>query len=189
MKALFAKLGLTADQLATATKELDAVPEPQSPQLPPFGDAATAAVIAAEVKKALEPVVAKNEQLEKLLGEEAAARKAAADALKQDADKRRAAEIQTVLDDAIKAGKIPADNKAKRDEWQKKFEESFETAKFGLEQIPAAPVKADGKADGKAKADGGANASAPRTGMAARISNDKIAEYVNSIPLAEAAKN
>lgn len=186
MKALFAKLGLTADQLAAATKELDAVPEPQSPQLPPFGDATTAAVIAAEVKKALEPVVAKNEQLEKLLGEEAAARKAAADALKQDADKRRAAEIQTVLDDAIKAGKIPADNKAKRDEWQKKFEESFETAKFGLEQIPAAPTSnktADKTADKTSKS------GEARTGMASHIRSDKIAEYVNSVPIAQAAKN
>ncbi len=184
IKGLLAKLGLTAEQLTKVSADIDAIPEP-APVIPPVNPVIPPAQpdIAAMVQQAVKAAVT---PLENALADSEARHKAASDAATAAAAAARANEIKTLIDDAVKTGKIPADNAAKKTEWENQFKASFETAKFALEQIPSAP--ASGKTPDK-PTDKTSKPGEARVGMASHIRSDKIADYVNSIPIAEAAKN
>lgn len=66
-------------------------------------------------------------------------------AAKEEAAKKRGQDIEQILDEAVKAGKIPADNKEKRDQWKSRFEKDFELTKELLDEVPANKALATGK--------------------------------------------
>ena len=153
--AMLAKLGITADQQKLIEADLNALPPTlPPPTLPPPNpptNLSNDSAIEAMIAKALAPLQRDNEQLRKLLGEEALARKEATELIKADNDRKRADEIKTLLDAAVAEGKIPADNAQKRADWQKQLETNFDGAKFALGEIPAAkaPGSNNKSPDGK----------------------------------------
>ncbi len=176
--------GIAPEAKTELEKQANALPDDMTaPQATP---SATDPVIAQMVAKAAEEAVkAAIAPMEKALADSEARHKAAADAATAAATAARSKEVKDLLDAAIAAGKIPADNKEKRVDWEKNFNTNFDTAKFALEQIPAAT--AQNPDNRQAGASGGNSSSATtRTGMAAHIRSNAIADYINSVPIAEA---
>lgn len=190
VKEFFLNLvGITPEQKTAIDARLAVIPDDAPAPAPvvnttaPVNSADFAAAVQAAVESAMAPV-------KQALADAAAREKAASEAATAAALAQRNNDIKKLLDDAVTAGKIPADNKEKRGEWEKRFGDSFDTAKFALEQIPAPISGGTGNLnkDGKTGEKSGVGAT-PRTGMAARITNDKIAEYVSNIPVAPPAKS
>lgn len=136
---LLGLVGISADAKAELEKQADSLPEDAAPQPAPqsttpqsvMDSVSVAAMVAQEVAKATKPLV-------DALTVERQQRENAAKTAAEQALAARKADVKKLLDDAIAAGKIPADNKEKREKWEAQFEANYDTAKFALEEIPAA---------------------------------------------------
>lgn len=173
LKAVSAKLGLTPDQQKIIDEDMKNLPvvetePPKQTEVKPASDDTKYAKLEESIKL-LTNKLADNETREKQRQETEAAL-----ALQQRKD-----DIKKQLDDAVKTGKIPADNAAKRTEWEQKFEANYDVAKFALDQLPAAAKSAT--TTGSATKSGGDKPK--REGMLASVTNAKIADYVADIPI------
>jgi hypothetical protein len=138
--------------LAAEIAESDTVATPPPTQVPPITTATPAdlaAAIQAAVEAAVAPLKAEVTTLQGALQTEATARTAAQTAVETQRATERTASIETLLDAAVKDGRIVP---AKRDEWKTRLEGGFDTVSPILAELAPNPAlaKANG---GKVSAD------------------------------------
>lgn len=129
---------------------------------------------------------AKLDRIEKLLGAQDVERKAANEALRADAEKRRKEEVETLLTKYLADGKIPADSADQKEIVRAQLLANFDGTKALMDGIsPAITPNANGKQSSGKKDGKSDKVSVPRTGLAAAIKSDKIADYAAAVPVSE----
>jgi hypothetical protein len=182
IKALLTKLGITIegktdDDILKMAKEAGIDDTAVQTQSPPAASNATPSHnggMIDSLKQIIEQQNAKIDSLTTIIGEMKGRSDKAEAAFAEDAKQKRTAEIAKILDDAIKSGRIPADNAEQKQKWQKLFSDGFDAAKLALEQIPANKSVAVAQNDTKSQ-----SFVAP-SGALALTPAGKIAQYVNA---------
>jgi hypothetical protein len=81
-------------------------------------------------------LLAKNDELMKMISEEQTKRAEGAKALEEQAAKDRAAKIETLIAEAVKAEKIPANNDALKTTYKSMLEKDYDLTKTIIDGIP-----------------------------------------------------
>lgn len=125
-------------------KDLDDTPPALQPTPQPKASEGDAlAEMRAQFRQLQEQLAA----LQQALAEEQKARKEAVRALEEQRRKEQEKRIAELLDEAVKAGKIPP---GKRDEWKARLEANFDLTSQIIAELPANPaVNKDEKQDAK----------------------------------------
>ena len=155
LKSLFTGK-LPDEELEKALRELEAEMG-QAPAPPSAGQApAPSPSVAPQGQPAADPAMARQleairrqmEALQQALLEEKKAREEAVRALEEQRRRERERQIEELVEEAVKAGKIEP---AKADVWKQRLEADFELTRQIIEELPVA-TKPEGRADDKEKA-------------------------------------
>src|SRR5690554_2742343 len=156
LKSLFTGK-LPDEELEKALRELEAEMGQASPGAPSAGQApAPSPSVAPQGQPAADPAMARQleairrqmEALQQALLEEKKAREEAVRALEEQRRRERERQIEELVEEAVKAGKIEP---AKADVWKQRLEADFELTRQIIEELPVA-TKPEGRADDKEKA-------------------------------------
>lgn len=124
--------------------EIDALQEPEEPKTNTQSSTDTNkepihnSAIIAELRATVSELMNQNKELLKAVGEERTAREQGMKTLQEKQAKDRETEIAKIIDDAKKAGRIPAQNADKEKFWKELLTKDFDAGKLALHELPEA---------------------------------------------------